>query len=226
MIRAVIYAAFQPLYDAITDGNLRNAPRDKAVGVLDGVITLGTSFLTGFYSGEPDVKAFKEGVAVLKPGFEEISGAEYYTKFRNIGGNRVYPNDIAIFLRKFLESTLDGAGLADYVVGAACGSSEMAMPLSGLLGVDVGFIRKSKRRGDSSPRVIPEQEATIKNAVKGNRVVCIEDYVCTARSLRDVMAKVEDYGATSVIGASVANSQEGICLRELVNQRGFHTFRR
>jgi orotate phosphoribosyltransferase len=100
------------------------------------------------------------------------------------------------------------------------------MPLSGLLGVDVGFIRKSKNRGDYHALVIAEQEEVIIAAANGNRVVCVEDYVCSARSLMDVMVKIEGYGAASVMGASVANSHERNCIREIVNREGFHTFRR
>ncbi|MBI4152830.1 hypothetical protein HY495_03905 [Candidatus Woesearchaeota archaeon] len=226
-IRAAIYAAFQPLYDhLIDDRRIGVEPRKKAVVLLNGLITLGVDFLTSYYSGEPDKKRFKEGVALLKQGFDEISFANYRQKDRNIGQNAIFPNDIVLFLQEYLQHSLDGnKPHTDYVVGAACGSSEVAMPLAGLLGVDVGFIRNSKRRGDSHALVIPEQEPVIKEAARNKRVICIEDYVCTGKSLRDVMKKVEGYGVASVQGASVRNSHDwGFCLKETTGKSGFHVY--
>ena len=226
-IRAAIYAAFQPLYDCLIDNRKMGIePRKKAVAVLNGLIAVGVDFLTGYYSGEPDKKRFKEGVALLKLGFEELSFTNYLQKDRNIGRNAIFPNDIVLFLQEYLKHSLDGnKPHTDYVVGAACGSSEVAMPLAGLLGVDVGFIRKSKRRGDSRALVIPEQEPMIQEAARDKRVICIEDYVCTGRSLHDVMRKVEGYGAASVRGASVRNSSDcGFCLKETTGKSGFHVY--
>lgn len=148
MIRNAIYYGFQPLYDALIAGN----GREGALRALDHVVSLGTTFLTGYYTGQPDDKAFREGMKPLISQIETLEPIRYRTKFRNIDNNGISTRGILLFLQQMLTATLDGEVTSpDYVVGCACGSSEIVMPLAGIMGVELGFIRRSHRRGDDDP---------------------------------------------------------------------------
>ena len=139
--------------------------------------------------------------------------------------NGIYPEDINLFLRKFLEHVIDGKIPApEYVVGCACGSSEIVMPLAGVLGADLGFIRRSHRRGDMEPRIVDEQEPAIREGVEGSDTVCVEDYVCSSRSLFEVMKQVREYNPSVIFGASVNNSEPPSYLDRVVRKRKFHLF--
>lgn len=229
--RNALYYGFQPLYDCLVSDDLPDSGRRLALDALNHLIDAGVSFLTGYYSGKPDVKVLKDTAKQLKPSFEELNGTRYRTKFRNIdyysGLSR--PEDVLSFLRQFLEYSLDGKiFVPDYVIGCACGSSEVAMPLAGLVSSKIGFIRRSKRRGDAYAKLIQEHEDEIRQNVSGSRVVCVEDFVCTGGSLLSVMEKASEYKPLEIKGVSLHRNGDygfGSGLKQEVDSRTFNLFR-
>jgi len=222
-IRNAIYYAFQPLYDALVRGE-GGSRRAGAVDALSSLTRLGVKYLTGYYRGEPDVKLFRNELEQIGPQMKQLSSVRYETKFRNVDRNGINPAGIHSFLRQLLENALDGkTKVPDYVIGCACGSSEIVMPLSGILEVDLGFIRRSHRRGDDDPVIVPEHKQGLRAGSEGKNVLCVEDYVCTATSLSKVMERARSYGAASVAGASV-NCTGSDRLRRIVGERKFNLF--
>ncbi|MDE1823073.1 MAG: hypothetical protein KGI00_04300 [Candidatus Micrarchaeota archaeon] len=224
--RNYLYYGFQPLYDSLIAGTFRDGRRQFAVRSLEGIIDASRVYLTGYYMGQPDIGLLREGMRRIEPDIGRLGKeTRYRTKFRNIDNNRIYPDSILSFLRQFLEHAIDGKiKTPDYVIGCACGASEIAMPLAGLLDTGVGFLRRSKRRSDTKVHVVQEQRPAIQQKVQGKDVVCIEDYVCTSISLGKVMEMTSSYNASSVLGASVAFSSEGTYVRNIVNRPEFKLF--
>jgi hypothetical protein len=208
--RNALYFGFQPLFDCLLRNELIDGERQVASEVLDNLVNIGREYLTGYYSGKPDTSRLRKNLENLAPEIRKFNfSAEYRTKSKNIDRNGIYPPGILLFLKRFLEETV-GKRITypDYVIGCACGSAEIAMPLSGLLDVNLGFIRRSHRRGDDYPKIIPEHLISMTNSVKNKHVVCIEDYVCTCNSLRMVMERTMELGARNVLGAGVNYSYD------------------
>lgn len=204
-IRNALYYGFQPLYDALVkDDAALDGKRQAAVTVLDNIIDMSVNFLTSYYTGEPDVSAYQEDMRKLEDQMDVLQGVPYQTKSRNVDTKSIYAPHIKLFLQQFLEHAIKGQlSLPDYVLGNACGASEVAMPLAGILQTDVGFLRKSQARPDKRLRVIAEQEESIREHVNGRSVLCVEDYVDSGQSLEAVMERAHAYGAVSIIGTSV-----------------------
>lgn len=116
--------------------------------------------------------------------------------------------------------------IPEYIVGAACGSSEVALSLGGILGVPVGFMRMSKKRQDSTVKIIKEHEPFFRMFVAGKQVTCIEDYVCTKKSLKEVMSKTKHYDPASVTGTSIRDScdSDHYALKSIIARKNFHVF--
>ncbi len=141
--RNALYYGFQPLFDALVDNGIGNGARPVAVRLLDELVHYGSDFLTGYYTGEPDVEGFKAAVKRLKLGMRQLADVPYRTKFRNIDHyeSEAMQQDILYFLRRFLEENLDGKVKQDYIIGCACGASEIVMPLAKLAGMPFGLAR-------------------------------------------------------------------------------------
>jgi hypoxanthine-guanine phosphoribosyltransferase len=99
------------------------------------------------------------------------------------------------------------------------------MTLTGVLETDLGFIRRSFRRGDNEPKIIKEHEQAITNHVKGRNVLCVEDYVCSGLSLKKVMQSAQKYEPEELRGASVNNSGYNNSLVEEVKKPKFHLYK-
>lgn len=225
-VRNALYYGFQPLYDALLSNKVNlDGTRTSAIDACNTLMRTGVEYLTTYYTGEPNIDLFKVAVEKVAPVFEQLERVEYYKKSRNLDSNRIYPTDVHHFLIRFLRSVIVGKTVfPDYIIGCACGSSEMAMSLAGLLEVDIGFIRRSHRRGDNEPRVVIEHEPLLKSNSKGKHVLCMEDYICSGNSLKKVMTRVEGYKPACVYGTSLRNSHESNVVHELVNEHGFHLF--
>ncbi|GEM_PF-2544685 len=207
--RSVLYFGFQPLYDALINDRNLDGRRHLAVEACDRIVTTGTEFLTGYYLGQPNVKLVNELGSDLKDHMEKIDDSEFRIKFRNVDYNGITPEGILSFLKQFVDYSLkDGSFIPDYVVGCACGSSEVVMPLAGIFGSDIGFIRRSYRRGDDDPIIVDEHEPIIKERTHDKNVACVEDYICTSASLRKVMQKVRSFHPSDVRGFSVNGREE------------------
>lgn len=220
--RNILFFGFQPLYDALIDERVSPDKRETAVAALNKIIEEGTQFLGAYYTGEPEVTVINALGKELTPHMDELRRTPFKTKFRNVDYNGITPRNIVSFLRQFLENAQDGKlGIPDYVVGIACGPSEIAMPLSYLTGAGLGFMRRSHRRGDDAPRIVAEHESEIEQGVTGKNVVVFEDYVCSGASLRRVMEATRDLGPASLHGTSV-NSDTGMYgLKTLVHNKKF-----
>lgn len=227
-IRNCLYYGFQPLYDSLITGVMGNGSRTAAVKGLNHIIKTSASFLTSYYLGKPDVKIFSDGIREIQSNLDNVGiDVPYRTKFRNIDRNGITPEGIHLFLKQFLEHVMDRKlTIPDYVIGCACGASEVAMPLAGVFGTDVGFLRKSKRRGDYKVFVVWEQEPNIKRNSEDANVVCVEDYVCTGSSIGHVMEKTTNYCPSSVLGASVNFVREGaLYVQNIENTYKLNTFK-
>jgi hypothetical protein len=217
--RGVLYYVYQPLYDALISGEMPLSHRNEAARALAQVVETGVDYLTGFYLGKPDTRLVQKLGKDLGPRLAELP---YSSKFRNVDRNGITSKDIHLFLLNFANHfSKSKTRVPNFVIGCACGASEMAMPLAGLLGCQVGFMRRSHRRGDDLPKTIKEHQALLKK-MRGKTVICIEDYVCTGQSLKRVMDKAKAYGAAKVYGASVNCS--GGSLRQVASERKFHLF--
>ncbi|MDE1860798.1 MAG: hypothetical protein KGH72_03715 [Candidatus Micrarchaeota archaeon] len=205
MARNCLYYCFQPLLDVMLAGGVHISARASALRAMEGVLGTSRAFLTSYYLGDPDMEAFIDGMARIEPDIRAIGKrVAYRTKQRNIDHNGIYPVNIQSFLISFTERIVNGdIGVPDFVVGCASGASEVAFALAGILGVDARFIRKSKRRGDKRPLILKAHAPVIKEAARGSSVVCVEDYVCTGRSIGSVMAAVSGFGPSYLVGASV-----------------------
>lgn len=226
LVRNALYYGFQPLYDALISSKaFQDGDRRVAMDALTDLISIGTAYLTGYYTGEPNLLQFQEGIGALSASFERLENVPYRIKSRNIDCNGIYPQDILAFLRQFLEYTASTkSAVPETIVGCACGSSEVVMPLAGILNINLEFIRKSSRRGDDAPCIIPEHDSTLAEHIHQKNVLCVEDYVCTGQSLYRVMEKVRGYRATTVRGASV-NRTGCTYLVTDVQQKKFNLFR-
>lgn len=204
-MRLAVYYGFQPLFDALIEMNVSGEQRSKALEALDQMVGSGIRYLTSYYTGRPDPSLFQSAIGGIK---SLLPNAVYRTKFRNVDYNGISAKDILLFLRTFVSLVEKGTvQRPDIIVGCACGSAEIVMPLAGILGAQLEFIRRSHRRGDSDGRIIEEHGERLKT-FKGKHVLVIEDYVCTGESLGIVMAKVLKQGAASVKGASINSTSE------------------
>lgn len=208
--RHLLYYAFQPLFDLLlTEGHIK---RTEAISLLGEVTDTSKKYLTEYYLGKPDLKIVHNLGNKIRN--YELSEPVYKTKFRNIDYNGIYAKDIGRFIKRILLMVDKGKiEKPDAIIGCACGSSELALPLAGVFGCEIGFIRKSKRRSDDEPLLIAEQTDVIKEMCNGKNVICVEDYIVTARSLDAIMSKVKSMGAKTVIGAaSIRSADEDLSL--------------
>jgi hypothetical protein len=226
-IRNCLYYGFQPLYDSLISGYIGNKLRPVAINSLNGILETSTQFLMSYYTGRPDRELFYCGINKLDSDIAALGrNVLYLTKSRNIDRNGIRPNDILSFLRQFLVYVVDNKlEVPDYVIGCACGASEIAIPLAGALQTNVWFLRKSKRRDDEKVFLLGEQEPTIKECAENKNLVCVEDYVCTSESLGYVMEKAASYKPSSVLGTSINFSHEGTYVKNFVDKPKFKLFK-
>jgi adenine/guanine phosphoribosyltransferase-like PRPP-binding protein len=221
--RRLLYEAFQPLYDALIDQRVDDSRRHLALNCLDELLKLSATFLTGYYTGSEEVDFFRREAERIAPDIAELETVEYRSKERNIDHNEIYPKDIQSYLRRFLEHVRDKKiAKPEYILGCACGSSEIAIPLAEMLEVPMRFIRRSKRRGDRKPLILPEQKKEIAAQAQGKRVCCVDDYVDYGNTLRDMMNTINTYRPAIVFGSSVRGTSYQTQLTESMGEKGFH----
>lgn len=232
-LRTALYYGFQPLYDALItnqeqffDGFSR-LNRAAAHHLLEGITSLTSSYLESYYMGKPKPQLVSQELPSFSHDIEALADVLYKTKSRNIDTNTIFPDTIHRFLVMYLTALLDKkVNAPEYIVGSACGSSEIALSLGRMLGVPIGFMRMSKRRQDSAVKIIKEHEPFFRMFVAGKQVTCIEDYVCTKKSLKEVMSKTKHYSPASVTGASVRDScdSENYAVKTIIARKNFHVF--
>jgi len=230
LARTVLYFGFQPLYDLLIDNSpskrkfWKDSRRNTAIETLDSIISQGTQYLAGYYIGNPDIRIINElGISTLE-NMGELNDLPFITKSRNVDHNGITPQNIVKFLQQFLDNTLDGKSLPpEFVVGVACGPSEIAMPLAYLSGTELGFMRRSYRRGDDAPKIIAEHKNHLKKNISGKDVVVFEDYVCTGESLRKVMVKTKSFHPKSLIGTSI-NISGSPNMNKIVSRHKFQSY--
>lgn len=222
--RNFLYFGFQPMYDLlIPDNSNLDGQRPQILRALDEVVSTGRKYLAGYYTGQQDLGLVNALGLRLAPVMRS-SPAPFKLKNRNVDRNGISAADICTFLKAYTNHVLQGnMAMPDYVVGCACGSSEIVMPLAEISKIPLGFIRRSWRRGDTNPRVIDEHQRILAKELNGKKVACVEDYVCSGESLKRVMQMVKKFGASDVIGLSV-NESENTQLKKTFETRKFHTF--
>ncbi len=226
-LRNALYYGFQPIFDLLVSDNPHSLgeKRKTALSFLDKIISLSRKYLHGYYSGNPNIKDTHQDLASLALDVTTLANIPYTTKSRNIDRNSIYPRDIHYFLIHYIRAVLDNKFIyPQCVVGSACGSSEIVLALAEVFDIPVGFMRMSERRKDKSIKIIEEYHARFQETICERHVVCVEDYVCTGRSLQVVMDKVKTYDPAALIGVALRNSQMGDCLQPITQEKGFHTF--
>lgn len=224
-IRNILYFGFQPLFDALISDSDLDGQRSQAVNALDELVALSKHFLTSYYQGEPDLDYFKATIPDVAGEMEKVP-AQFATKFRNVDYNEIFPRNILQFLKNLLDHVIIGRFKSpEYIIGCACGSSEIALPLAGILGTEVDFIRRSFRRGDTSPRIIEEHDNRLRANIRGKRVLCVDDYTCTTESLYRIMQRARDCKPQIVRGASVRYGHEGIYAKPIHKSSEFYLFK-
>lgn len=225
MARNRLYYGFQPMYDALISGSAAGSQRPKAVRCLQSIVNSSVEFLTSYYLGKPDLGIVRDLAEQIESDKSLPVEVGYTTKFRNIDSNQIFPRSVHGYLvdciGRIVKREIERPTL---VIGCACGSSEIAMPLAGMLGCGLSFIRRSKRRGDDDPLVLSEHEHGIRTAAKDNVVFVVEDYVCSGGSIKRVMEKMVAYGASKVYGTSIRNSHDDDLVKELVAEDYFHLY--
>jgi len=203
-MRTMLYMIFQPLFDAlISPHSLEGSNRKLALDLYNSIKEMNAKHLGNYYTGLPDIDNFKRDISLIQGGFDKISSVEYHKKERNID-SFLKPKHVSLFIKNFLTEIIDEKiTFPDYFIGCACGSSEIVFPLSYMLNMPFDFIRKSKRRYDAEAIIIPEQEIDIAEKSKGKKVVCFEDAVCSGGSLEGIMKKVNNNGASNILGVSM-----------------------
>jgi hypoxanthine-guanine phosphoribosyltransferase len=222
-IRNWLYFGFQPLYDRLVEDVLPNSVRPIVVRLLDDLIQINTEFVRNYYLAQE--QHFWDG-ALQK--LQDIQTLEipYRTKFRNVDYNIINVRRIHGFLTSitdfFIEEDLP---IPDHVVGCACGASEIAMALASLMETKPLFIRSSKRRGDELSKILSEHHAEFVDKFKDSTVLCVEDILCTGKSLKMTMKKVVKYHPKMVYGVSLHDGEEGDeCVRLSIGDDNCHVF--
>lgn len=224
-MRNALYYGFQPLMDALLSDRLMDSQRPIAIETFNAIIQTSINYLVSYYKGRPDLSLVTARIEEIRQHLARLEEVPYKLKFRNVDHNQIFPKHIHRFLIESIEHILDEQLiLPDYIVGAACGSSELAMPFAGILETPIGFIRMSKRRDDREPLVVEEQEREIKIGSTTKNVLCIEDFVCTGKSLQGIMKRVRDYKAANVKGISCKYSAEGSYLKVDTRKEDFVAF--
>lgn len=223
--RNLLYYGFQPLYDLLVDNIINGDDRKKAILVLDEIINISTKFLSSYYIGEPDTSILKVGLSNISPLFDNLDGYTFFMKNRNIDINKIHSQNILNFIRDFLDCNLDGkVSSLDYFVGCACGSSEIVMSLSGITGTPLSFLRYSKRRRDNKVKMIKEQKSDIKKNILNKKVGVFEDFVCTRKSLMNVLNEVQKFSPYYNKGFSIMDSHEEENINKELNRSDFKVF--
>lgn len=218
--RFVLYYGFQPLYDALLEGRVEQTQRASATEALAEIIESGIKYLTGYYLGSPNVATIR---ALNRKLSKLLPDCAYETKFRNVDYNGVTAHSIHTFLSEVISRVLSESLPAfDSVVGCACGAAEVVMPLAGVFGVPLHFLRRSWRRGDDSPRIIEEHASQLHDGL--GVAVCVEDYVCSGKSLGRVMKHVKKCGATEVFGLSVCGGEEPTAITRTAKAYKFRVY--
>lgn len=218
-MRNGLYYGFQPVYDLLIseqDGALRMRIEDRqmALAALNGIVDATREYLAGYYRGMPNTAMAAARIRQLAPAVSGFGpAAEYIKRDRNIDKPLLglTPGRVLSFTRQLAEHIADGEiNMPDCVVVAACGASEIGLAVGGILGIDVGFMRRSKKRGDRDVRTIREHEPELERMLRGKTVLCVEDLVTTAKTLKELMTVAQlRYGAAEVYGASVKVAEDG-----------------
>lgn len=222
--RHLLYYIFQPVFDALSNGWVKENDREKVIEALDKIISTSKKYYADYYLKKADTGDIKKLAKEIKPIILKIE--RYYFKQRNIDYNNIFPEHIGKFLASFIDH-LENKKIQypDTIIGCACGSAEIAMSLSGLLHIPLEFIRKSKRRDDEEPVLIEEQKNRIIQNCKGKKLLIIEDYVVTGRSMESVSQLCDKFGSKSIQGASINTcGSEVATLKLKINERKFQIY--
>ena len=224
-IRNGLYFGFQPLYDRLVEGNVEQIARKDAILGLDAIMNASKAFLSSYYLGKPDIERFKDSIDEIGWYVSSLGlGLPYVVKNRNID-RIIHSEQVHGFLKTFIGHIVDGnVPKPDYIVGCACGSSEVVFALSGIINVGFGLMRRSFRRNDDIVRIVAEHEAAIGVGIKGSSVVCVEDYVGTGKSLASIIEAVNVHSPISVIGASIIGSYTDVNLEHKLSSPDFNAY--
>ena len=207
VLRTALYGLFQPLYDRLVEspGPFSSNMRPHAIQVMNTLHLLSSKYLKSFYFGEPNIKGFQKGI---RPHLEKIAGfdkeSKYETKTRNMSNDSLTPSNLQSFIITYREAVLKGViPFPDFIMGIACGSSEIAYATAAIMGSTSGFVRMSYTRKDTHVKMICEDQEGIATKITGHNVAVVEDFICSAQSMRDVLLFVEDHNPVHSRGFSI-----------------------
>ncbi|MCM2325615.1 MAG: phosphoribosyltransferase [Candidatus Woesearchaeota archaeon] len=235
MIRTALYYIFQPLFDRLveTPGPFNDSTRPKAIESMRQIYDISKNYLSDYYLGKPNIKAFRQNIGPFAKTIAWLDEeTRYHTKYRNMSNGALTPSEVQSFILQYGEAILDGKLIhPDLIIGIACGASEIAFASAPLLYSSFELIRFSKRRYDDSIKLIPEIHYDLPARIKSNNITVVEDFVCTARSLNNVLKDIERYKPSKLIGASVSENSGGWGglnedIKLIINNSSFHIYQR
>lgn len=210
--RHAVHCLFQGVYDLLYNYQIASVNE-----LYIRIVRMGIKFYTAFYQGELELNTLHN----LLPSLEPLK--EYDNKYRyKSRGN--FPNLVdASNVGEYLQEVINSGYTFDTIVGIACSASEPAMALAGLLGLDLQFIRYSKRRGDDEVTTLDFMTEQVKSAIKGNRVLVIDDCVQYGVSMEHAMEYINEQGASLTLGSCIYNNNPNR-LDEIISKPNFHLY--
>lgn len=215
--RHAMHYLFQGMYDVIQKHGYL-----KLMWAYEGIVRKGKKYFSSYYLGNPKIQDVKD-MLYLKELLQRYD-KEYRYKMRgnfdSWGGN-IHAGSVSEYLSHAVQSTE-----VDAIIGIASSASEPAMALSGIIRVPVYFVRYSKRRADGEVKFLsPEYREELHEAVKGKKVMIIDDYVDSGKSMRKVMDAILSMGPIDVVGTSIKNSSYSSYLDTITDEDCFGLFK-
>lgn len=226
-LRYTLYYLFQPLFDILANNKLSGEERKNAIIAYNYVMEFDKKFLSNYYLDNERSIAISGLIKKIEPLISNITVYGY--KSRNLDTNYMHASHVGEFIYKYIMQCQKTGNFPDAVIGCACGSAEIVMAIAGIFNIPFNFIRFSKRRSDSNCVIIKEHESDIQKMCTNKKVICIEDFVCTGKSLQQIMNHIKSLNAKEVTGLSVCYNDdydwEAKLLKKEIQESSFYLYK-
>ncbi|MFH1399502.1 MAG: hypothetical protein ABIG95_05310 [Candidatus Woesearchaeota archaeon] len=210
--RAAIYYLFQPLYNALHNNEVPLEKRELALSIMKSLIPMAIQYITSYYSGHPDSERYESWVVAMAPNIRKLGDVNYWKRARNSDAS-ISIDEVADFALSLVDRvSTDKSLIPDYIVCCACGASEAAMLVAGILGVDIGFVKYTQ----GQVKILPEHFGQVATAINGANVAVIEENTNTGETLLNVLAFVADHTPLVLRGYAMHRHPDKILPDQLV----------